>query len=196
VRAVLEGAGLALTGARGGCYSRRMDLLETLSRTPALLAQVVTQVPDALVRVRSGPFALVEHLWHLGDLEREGFGERIRRILAEEDPFLPDFDGERIAREREYVKLPLPPALAAFASARDETLRLLRSVSGKQWARAGRQEGVGIVTLADLPRRILDHDLAHLNELADLLTDLVPAHPMIAELRALAQDGPKSSKAA
>jgi DinB superfamily len=173
-----------------------MDLLELLSRTPALLARAAAQVPDELVRVRSGPFALVEHLWHVGDLEREGFGERIRKLLTEENPWLPDFDGERIARERDYLKLPLAPALEAFASARQETLQLLRSVTNDQWARAGRQEGVGNVRLADLPGRIFDHDRAHLNEIADLLADLVPQHPMIAELRALAQGGPKSSKAA
>ena len=34
-----------------------MDVFEMLSRTPALLARVVAQVPDALLRVRSGPFA-------------------------------------------------------------------------------------------------------------------------------------------
>jgi hypothetical protein len=173
-----------------------MDILETLSRTPALIERVVAQVPDALVRVRSGSFALVEHAWHLADLERDGFGERIRRILTEDNPFLADFDGEGVAREREYLKLELPSALAEFATARLETLRLLRSVPAGQWTRRGEQEGVGIVTLADMPRRILDHDFAHLNEIADLLTDLVPAHPLIAELRAIAAGGPKSSKAA
>ena len=173
-----------------------MDIQQTLSRTPALLERVVTQVPDALVRVRSGSFALVEHAWHLADLERDGFGERIRRILAEENPFLPDFDGERVAREREYLKLESAEGVAAFAAARAETLRLLRAVPDGQWSRRGEQEGVGVVTLADMPRRILDHDLAHLNEIADLLADLVPAHPLIPELRAIAAGGPKSSKAA
>ena len=76
------------------------------------------------------------------------------------------------------------------------TLRLLRGIAGDQWARRGRQEGVGPVALAELPRRILDHDLAHLNEIADLLADLMPAHPMIAGLRALAAGGSRSSRAA
>lgn len=173
-----------------------MDILETLSRTPALLSQVAARVPETLVRVRSGPFALVEHLWHMADLEREGFGERIRRLLEEDEPFLPDFDGEKAAREREYLKLELAPALAAFAAAREENLRTLRSLAGEQGARSGRQEGVGTVTLLDMPRRMLDHDLAHLNEIADLLSELMPRHPMLAGLRALAQGGPKSSKAA
>src|SRR5437868_5922793 len=76
------------------------------------------------------------------------------------------------------------------------TLRLLRGIAGDQWARSGRQEGVGPVAIAELPRRILDHDLAHLNEIADLLADLMPAHPMIAGLRALAAGGARSSRAA
>ena len=173
-----------------------MDTLEALSRTPALLAQVAAQVPEALLRVRSGPFALVEHLCHIADLEREAFGERIRRLLAEDDPFLPDFDGEKAAREREYLKLELAPALAAFTAAREENLRTLRAVAGAQWARSGRQEGVGVVTLQEMSRRMLDHDFAHLNEIADLLADLMPRHAMLAGLRALAQGGPKSSKAA
>ena len=166
-----------------------------LSRTPAILARVAAQVPAELVRVRSGPFALVEHVWHMADLERE-FAERIRRLLGETDPFLPDFDGERVAKERQYLTLDLAAGLAAFASAREETLRRLAGVASEAWARRGRQEGVGAVSLAGMPGRIFDHDRAHLNEIADLLADLVPAHPMIGELRALAQGGPKSSKAA
>ena len=166
-----------------------------LSGTPAILTRVAAQVPAELVRVRSGPFALVEHVWHMADLERE-FAERIRRLLGEADPFLPDFDGERVAKERQYLTLDLAAGLTAFASAREETLRFLGAVASEAWARCGRQEGVGAVSLAEMPGRIVDHDRAHLNEIADLLADLVPAHPMIAELRGLAQGGPKSSKAA
>lgn len=173
-----------------------MDVLERLSLIPALLAEVVAGVPGSLVRVRSGPFALVEQVWHLADLEREGFGERIRRLIAEEDPFLPDFDGDRVAREREYLRLDPGEALAAFSSARAETIRLLRSLPDGSWSRSGQQEGVGRVALSDLPGRILDHDRAHLAEIAGLLADLVPAHPLIPRLRALAAGGPRSSKAA
>jgi hypothetical protein len=172
-----------------------MDPFGMLSRTPAIVARVAAQVPVALARVRSGPFALVEHVWHMADLERE-FAERIRRLLGEEDPFLPDFDGERVAKERQYLTLDLAAGLTAFASAREETLRRLDGIASEAGARRGRQEGVGTVSLAEMPGRIVDHDCAHVNEIAGLLSDLVPAHPMIGELRALAQGGPKSSKAA
>jgi len=172
-----------------------MDLFSFLSGTPAVVARVAAQVPAAVVRVRSGPFALVEHVWHLADLEVV-FDERIRRLASEDDPFLPDFDGERVAKDRQYLTLDLAAGVAAFASAREETLRRLRDVGSEGWERRGRQEGVGTVSLAELPGRIADHDRAHLNEVAGLLSDLVPAHPMIDELRGLAQGGPKSSKAA
>ena len=167
-----------------------------LARTPGLVRQVAEQMPESLVRVRSGPFALVEHVWHMADLEREGFAQRVRRLLAEDHPFLPDFDGERVARDREYLKADLAAGLSAFAAAREETLRLLRGVPPGDWQRSGEQEGVGVVALADLPPRILDHDRAHFNEIADLLADLLPAHPLLPGLREAARGGPKSSKAA
>src|SRR5438045_9746032 len=144
-----------------------MDLLGRVSGTPAILARIAAQVPAELVRVRSGPFALVEHVWHMADLERE-FAERIRRLLGEADPFLPDFDGERIAKERQYLTLDLAAGVAAFASAREETLRRLRDVGSVGWERRGRQEGVGTASLAEWPGRIAGHDRAQRHEGAGL----------------------------
>ncbi len=75
-------------------------------------------------------------------------------------------------------------------------MRRLRGMTVAQWTRSGTQEDVGKVTLADLPARMLDHDRAHFNEIADLLAVLLPSHSLITELRGLAQGGPQSSKAA
>jgi hypothetical protein len=70
---------------------------------PALLREVAAALDETARRRRpaGGGFAIVEHAWHLADLEREGYGARISRLLAETAPALPDFDGDRIARERE-----------------------------------------------------------------------------------------------
>lgn len=173
-----------------------MDLFADLARMPALVSQVAEAFPDATARARSGSFALVEHVWHLADLEREGFGARIARLLAEPDPLLPDFDGERAARERKYLQLDLAEGLAAFAAARAANVKVLDEISAAQWSRSGRQEGVGPVSLSDLPRLMREHDLAHVNQVADLLFELAPQHPMLAGLRALAQGGPRRSQVA
>jgi DinB family protein len=170
-----------------------MDLFAQLELMPVTLSRVFATLPAKLWGIRSGPFAFVEHCWHLADLEREGFGSRIDRLLAEDDPFLPDFNGEKIAAERQYLVLPVDEALAAFAASRARNLAALRAMVPEQWQRSGLQEGVGRISLGDLPRRMLDHDHAHRNEIADLLADLSPGHASIAELR---NDGPKTSRAA
>jgi hypothetical protein len=116
----------------------------------------------------------LEQAWHLADLEREGYGLRIERLLQEADPLLPDFEGDRIARERSYRTRSLEEALAAFASARAANLARLQAQPPAAWARAGVQQGVGPITLADVPRMMLEHDDSHRAEIAALLAGAAP----------------------
>ena len=134
--------------------------LETAART---MTAEAARTPPA-----DGGFSLVEQAWHLADLEREGYGERIRRLLAEDDPELPDFDGARVAAERQYRARSLAEGIAAFLAARTANLALLRSVPATSWGRAGRQEGVGRITLRDIPRMMREHDDSHRAEIAAL----------------------------
>ncbi|HKD16786.1 MAG TPA: DinB family protein, partial [Thermoanaerobaculia bacterium] len=135
-------------------------LLLTLESTPALLARAAASFAKGQVRTRpcQGGFSFVENVWHLADLEREGYGRRIARLLSENDPVLENFDGERMARERAYQERDVERGIAIFALAREANLAALRSISGDQWERSGSQEGVGRVTLADLPRMMAEHD--------------------------------------
>jgi len=107
----------------------------------------------------------VEHCWHLADLEIEGFGERIRRLSEDVEPELPDFDGGRLAEERLYRTRSLADGIAAFRAARRENLRRLRSLTPEQWLRRGTQDGVGPVSLCDLPAMMAEHDAAHREEI-------------------------------
>ncbi len=146
-------------------------LLVTLESTPALLVRAATDLAGAAARVRpaGGGFSFVENVWHLADLEREGYGLRIRRILSEENPALLNFDGDRAARERGYQEKSLDLGLAIFAGARRINLDKLRVLRPADWKRAGSQEGVGRVTLADIPRMMAEHDRSHEAEIAALL---------------------------
>jgi hypothetical protein len=149
-------------------------LLLTLESTPALLERAAAGMDASCARRRpaGGGFSFLENVWHLADLEREGFGVRIRRILAEETPALENFDGDRVARERNYQLRDVESGLFAFAQARRANLEALRSVSGLQWLRSGLQENVGAITLADLPRRMAEHDRSHTSDVASLLDEL------------------------
>jgi len=147
-------------------------LLLTLESTPALLAQAARTCPagDVTRRPAAGGFSLVENVWHLADLEREGYGVRIRRLLSEDEPALSNFDGDRVARERAYQSRSLAEGLAAFTQARRRNIERLRSVPRAGWKRAGHQESAGRVTLADIPRMMAEHDRAHVDEVRALLS--------------------------
>ncbi len=148
--------------------------LVELESLPAELAAAAARLDPAAQRrpPAGGGFSLVEQAWHLADLEAEGYGLRIGRLLAEDDPLLPDFDGARVAAERGYRSRSLDDGIAAFASARSANLGRLRSVAPEQWARKGRQEGVGAVALEDLPRMMLEHDASHRAEIGALVAEL------------------------
>lgn len=154
-------------------------LLLTLESTPALLARAAEGITpsQAIRRPARGGFSLVENVWHLADLEREGYGERIRRLLAEEEPALPDFDGERLARERRYQDRDLTEGLHAFAAARRRNVERLEAASPEDWKRHGLQESVGRVLLADMPRMMAGHDRSHTEDVRALLAEIRPGLP-------------------
>jgi hypothetical protein len=128
--------------------------------------------PDLRTRASDGRFAMVEHLCHLGDLEREGYGMRIERLLSEDGPEWDDFDGDAIARERNYLEQDAEAALQRFADARAANVARLRAVTGDEWQRRGLHRGLGEVTLARLTEMMLQHDREHAEDIRTLLREL------------------------
>jgi hypothetical protein len=150
------------------------DLLAALAEMPELVARAGSSF-DAETLRRQGPdgaFSLVEHAWHLADLERLGYAERLRRLVTEAEPALADFDGARVARERDYRSLSFAEGVQAFHEARARNLAVLRGLPATAWSRAGTQEGVGRVRLADVPHMMAEHDAGHRAEIETLLAFL------------------------
>ncbi len=149
-------------------------LLLTLESTPLLMSRAAhgLSAEEARRRPAAGGFSLVENVWHLADLEREGFGVRIRRILSEDEPTLSNFDGDRFARERAYQTRDLASGLQAFSDCRRRNVETLRSVTPADWNRPAVQDGVGLISLADLPRKMAEHDRSHTSDVAALLEEL------------------------
>lgn len=147
-------------------------MLDQLRAFPDQLRALIASAPPERLRVRGsdGTFALVEQAWHLADLEVEGYGVRIRRLMEEEHPALPDFQGDVVARERNYIALELEPALQRFAEARRANVALLETIT--DWERSGEQEGVGRVTLRRVAEMMAEHDAGHAAELHALLGEI------------------------
>lgn len=147
--------------------TQQQELLAELERMPAWLSDAFAGLSpeEAALPGPGGDFAPVAQSWHLADLEREAFGVRIRRLQAEAEPLLPDFDGARVARERRYELKSLAEGIAAFRDARRDNLAALRAIPAEGWTRAGTQQGVGRVSLCDLPSMMAEHDAAHRREI-------------------------------
>jgi hypothetical protein len=146
------------------------DVLAGLAGMPDELAAALARAGTRRrERPPEGGFSLLEHVWHLADLEREGFGARIALLRAGGAPFLPDFDGDRAARERDYQARRAEDGLALFRRAREDNLAALAACTRAEWTHEGTQEGVGRVMLSDLPRLMREHDQSHRAEIAALL---------------------------
>ena len=146
---------------------QRRELMESLAAMQAFLREAFASLTPEEARTPGpgGAFSPVEQVWHLADLEREGFGLRIRRLQTEANPHLPDFDGAKLAHERDYRSLSLAVGLHAFKSARAANIDALQALSPEAWTRSGIQEGVGTVSLCDMPAFMHQHDQAHIAEI-------------------------------
>jgi hypothetical protein len=147
-----------------------MSVIDRLSAMPQTVRELITgRSADELSRRPPGDFfSLRENVLHLRDIDVEGFEQRVARILAEEHPFLPDIDGAKLAKERDYNAQPLAPALEAFAASRARSVARLRALREEDFERTAELEGVGRVTLRQLLQRWLEHDAGHVKEMEAL----------------------------
>jgi hypothetical protein len=149
------------------------SLFAKLASMPDFVQSILGRLSsqDAVIPGPDGSLSPVEQCWHLADLEREAYAVRIQRLVHEADPALPDFDGGRIAKERNYKSLSLTDGIRAFRDARSANMQVLRSLSDSDWFRSGSQEGVGPVALCDIPSMMAQHDDAHRREIEVLLRE-------------------------
>jgi hypothetical protein len=142
------------------------EALQRLGEMPAILRVALAQATPAQLRLRPAPesFCLIEHACHLRDLEREGYAVRLARMLDETTPLLPDFEGDVIARERDYMSQDAHAAAAQFALARAAFLERARSLTGEQMSRTGSFMG-RTITVCDLLAMMVEHDRGHREEI-------------------------------
>lgn len=143
------------------------DIVDSLATTPETVASLVNNLSNRQLRFRNSPeeFSALENVCHLRDIEIDGYGERIVRILNESQPLLPDIDGGRLAVERDYNSQSLELFLQDFTHARGRNIELLKGLSANQIKREGRLEGVGLISLQELLRMMGEHDEDHIREL-------------------------------
>jgi DinB family protein len=150
-------------------YARRPreERLARVARTPDELAAAVRRADAAVLAHRPAPksWAPNEVVCHLRDNE-EWFLDRLRMIVAMDQPQFVATNPDRWADERQYLTNDTVVALAAFTRRRRETLDFLRLLAPEAWARAGlHTDSRGRRTIDEFLSVMAWHDDNHLDQL-------------------------------
>lgn len=141
--------------------------LRNLEEMPALLAATFSGLTSELL-CKNGPageFSPIEQVWHLADLEEEGFSARIQALLSGTAQNMLGFDGDEVAKERNYKSLSFQAGIEKFRKARLRNIKTFQTVDDASWKKEGILEGIGEVTLCDMPSFLYQHDQAHKKEI-------------------------------
>lgn len=147
----------------------RQAALAYLADTARLVAALRQAMADAqgYAPPQAGGFSLVQHLWHLADVEQQGWALRFERLLNETHPVLPGVDGDRLAREGRYQQRPWRAAARRFESQRRRTLQALMHCDAAVLRRPVHFSGQP-ATGAQMLAAMFAHDHEHRSQMAAL----------------------------
>lgn len=146
------------------------DAIAALELTPRRAEELVQGLTEQQLSWRASDdnFSLRENVLHLRDIDVEGYEHRVRLILTEDCPVLPDVDGGRLAVERDYNAQPVAPALQDLRRSRAASVERLKGCSEADLERDAEMQGVGLITLRRLLELWIEHDREHLADMAEL----------------------------
>jgi len=135
----------------------------------AVPARRANWTPPSWDGIPSEMLTAIGQVCHVRDIEIDGYQLRIERALTETNPHLPSLDTYQLAKDRNYGGANATEALAAFRTARRQTLDTIASLGASQLERRAVFEGYGWVTVRGLIHYLCSHDQQHLAGLQWLL---------------------------
>jgi len=147
----------------------RQEIVETLRALPDQIEALVRGLDDEALRRRAAPdqWSIKEVCAHLRD-SLEIDGERIRRMVEEDDPAIPGYDQEALARERDYQNASMPLVLTALRAFSGGNAYMLDGLSEEQWRRGGHHEERGPINVGGYAEQQAEHVRTHLAQLRSL----------------------------
>jgi DinB superfamily len=138
--------------------SERDELIHRYAAGPARLRAAFEATPEAARQWRPGPdkWSAHEVVCHCADSETNA-AMRIRYLLSEKDPVIQGYDQAQWARDFDYHRLPLAPALATVEAVRANTTALLRLLSERDWEKSGKHSESGSYSAEDWLRVYAEH---------------------------------------
>lgn len=146
------------------------ELLTGYGATPRVLRAMTADLDDAQLNWRRGDddWSIVEVIAHLADAE-DNSHERVKRMLAEDNPSFLDYDEKAWARDRGYRLKTLDEVLTRFCDQREAHIAKLEALDEAGWMRTGDHNTMGALTVSSITASMISHDMMHLGQIADLL---------------------------
>jgi uncharacterized damage-inducible protein DinB len=143
---------------------QRSDLLAALAAAAEHIRQAAEGIPDEQRgwQPDAESWSACMTVAHLARAE-EPFRQRFHRMLAEDNPVVLYFGPDSALPDTD---LPFGELLRWFTAERDETIALLRGLPPDTWARPAVHETMGPTTVLQQVENIVDHDTAHLGQVA------------------------------
>lgn len=141
----------------------RDDVIQRYANGGPLLSYATVEIPEekADQPIWPGEWTLRQVIAHLLDSDLNG-AERMKRVIAEENPVLLAYDESAWAARLDYTHAPIEEAVALFAANRRWMVRVLQSLPDEAFARKGIHSEAGPLTLAALLAKYISHLDHHL----------------------------------
>lgn len=149
--------------------SELSDLVERFRRGPELIAAVMTGAAGAELDFVAAPgrWSIRQIMAHLADSEIVD-ADRLRRVIAEENPTLMGYDQEAWARNLNYARRKISESLETFRRLRAENHDLLKDLPEAVFERTGTHSERGPVTLRQLVELNAEHPEKHARQVQEI----------------------------
>lgn len=114
-----------------------------------------------------GKWSAAEIIHHLADSETIS-GQRLRRLLVEDQPLIQGYDQDQFAAKLRYNEREMSPALEAFRAARATSAQLIDMMTEDDWRREGTHSESGSYTAEDWLRIYAAHAHNHAAQIGRL----------------------------
>jgi len=152
-------------------YTSHSAMLAILRSTPAALDSLCRHLSEQAWKTRPGQkeWCITEILCHLRDVDHGVNAPRVRKVLENDNPFLPGEDTDRWTDERNYFLQDGLEALKQFTATRLKLLDILEAIPADSWKRPARHAIFGPTDLAELVGIICGHDRLHVQQVHQVL---------------------------
>lgn len=145
--------------------------LDVYASTPAALHALLAGLADDVAsRPADGDWSPRDVVVHLTSLDPFSMVGRVRAILDQDAPIIPDLDEQEVLERSGLRDRPLGDVLDQMARQRADALVWLRALTPAQLARAGRHSAAGPLSAGDIIHHKAWHDLQHIQQICRMLS--------------------------